>query len=295
MRYIGMAMGMVPLTQYRPRIAPSLKSWSCCARSTAPLPSAGNGQEPVWIHPDRLPDDVTVWENAVLSIDKPQGWTSFDVCAKLRGAVAALLGKRPKQMKVGHAGTLDPMATGLLIVCVGKATKQVDRYVSMRKEYSGVLRLGEGTASYDADTEVIFRSEWKQLNDMSLAQARDTLVGEVEQLPPMYSAVKVGGKRLYESARAGKEVERKPRKVTVERFDLEPFSEKQDLAFYICCSKGTYVRSLAHQLGLAAGTYAHLVALRREAIGTHSVRDAWDMTDLIAAVSSKRALEKQKS
>lgn len=288
-------MGMVPLTRCRPRIAPAPKSWSCCARSTAPLLSAGNGQEPVWIHPNRLPDDITVWENAVLSIDKPQGWTSFDVCAKLRGAIAALLGKRPKQMKVGHAGTLDPMATGLLIVCVGKATKQVDHYVSMRKEYSGVLRLGEGTASYDADTEVIFRSEWKQLNDVSLAQARNTLVGEVEQLPPMYSAVKVGGKRLYESARAGKEVERKPRKITVERFDLEPFAEKQDLGFYICCSKGTYVRSLAHQLGLAAGTYAHLVALRREAIGEHSVQDAWDMTDLIAAVSFRRALEKQNS
>lgn len=289
MRYVGMAMGMVPLTRCRPRIVASPKSWSRCALSTSAASAASAAaKEPVWIHPERLPDDVHVWENAVLSIDKPQGWTSFDVCAKLRGAVAALLGKRPKQVKVGHAGTLDPMATGLLIVCVGRATKQVDHFVSMKKEYSGVLRLGEATASYDADTEVIQRSEWKHLTDADLAQARDTLVGEVEQLPPMYSAVKVGGKRLYESARAGKEVERKPRKVFIEQFDLEPFVGKQDVGFYVCCSKGTYVRSLAHQLGLAAGTHAHLVALRREAIGGVHVNDAWRMTDLVPALSSRR-------
>jgi len=118
---------------------------------------------PAHILPGHLPDSMTVWENAVILIDKPKGWTSFDVCGRIRGQVAALLGKRNKEIKVGHAGTLDPMATGLLIVCVGRATKGIDAFVAMKKEYSGLLRLGEGTPSFDAETEVTEKLPWEHI------------------------------------------------------------------------------------------------------------------------------------
>lgn len=236
-----------------------------------------------------LPEDLTAWDNAVLLIDKPKGWTSFDVCGKLRGSLAALLRRRSKEIKVGHAGTLDPMATGLLIVCVGKGTKSIDSFVAMTKEYSGVLRLGEGTPSYDADAEVDVTRPWAHLSDADLAKARDGLLGEIDQVPPMFSAIRVGGKRLYEAAREGKEVERAARRVTVDRFDLERDSEEsQDVRFYVVCSKGTYVRSLAHDLGEAAGTAAHLTALRREAIGEYRVDNAWGIEELAERLREQR-------
>lgn len=244
---------------------------------------------PVPVLPGALPDDLSIWDNAVLLIDKPQGWTSFDVCGKLRGTLAAVLRKKNKEVKVGHAGTLDPMATGLLIVCVGKATKSIDSFVAMKKEYSGVLRLGEATASYDADSDVTVTLPWEHLTDEGLVQAREGLLGEIDQLPPMFSAIRVGGKRLYESAREGKEVERSSRRVMVERFDLErDLVVRQDVKFYVVCSKGTYVRSLAHDLGAAAGSAAHLTALRREAIGEFRVTSAWNLEELAAALNAQK-------
>jgi tRNA pseudouridine55 synthase len=236
-----------------------------------------------------LPEDLSVWDNAVLLVDKPKGWTSFDVCGKIRGGLAGLLGRKPLKIKVGHAGTLDPMATGLLIVCVGRGTKAIDSFVGMKKEYSGALRLGEGTDSYDADGTFVERQPWEHVTDDTLYAARDDLVGDIDQLPPMFSAIRVDGKRLYESARQGKEVERKPRKVTVERFDLERETQQsQDVKFYVVCSKGTYVRSLAHDLGRAAGTAAHLTALRREAIGEYRVQNAWPMEQLASMLYEQR-------
>lgn len=236
-----------------------------------------------------LPDDPSVWENAVVLVDKPKGWTSFDVCGKLRGQVAALLRKKNRDVKVGHAGTLDPMATGLLIVCVGKATKSIDQFVAMRKEYSGVLRLGEGTASYDAESEVTTQLPWEHITDAALLSARDTFLGDIDQLPPIFSALRVNGKRMYESAREGKEVERTPRRVTVDAFDLKRTEEgSRDVAFWVTCSKGTYIRSLAHDLGEAVGSAAHLTALRRESIGEHSVRNAWAIETLAAALQELR-------
>ncbi|KAH7622367.1 putative tRNA pseudouridine synthase B [Nannochloris sp. 'desiccata'] len=236
-----------------------------------------------------LPDDLAVWDNAVLLIDKPKGWTSFDVCGKLRGSLGGLLRRQNRKIKVGHAGTLDPMATGLLIVCIGKATKSIDNFVAMKKEYSGVLRLGEATASYDAESNVILTKPWEHITDEALLQARTGFLGNIEQLPPMFSAIKIAGKRLYESAREGKEVERKRRNVSVDRFDLErDVDSPQNVKFYIECSKGTYVRSLAHDLGFAAGTAAHLTVLRREAIGEFRVGSAWAMDDLVAALENDK-------
>ncbi|EFN55076.1 hypothetical protein CHLNCDRAFT_12296, partial [Chlorella variabilis] len=217
----------------------------------------------------------------VLLVDKPKEWTSFDVCGKLRPALAALLGKKNREVKVGHAGTLDPMATGLLIVCVGRGTKAVDAFMAMHKCYSGTLRLGEGTPSYDADTPVEQRAPWEHITDDDLLRARDGLVGEIQQLPPMYSAIKIGGQKLCDVARKGKELERQPRTVTVESFDLwRDAGEAQCVHFRVVCSKGTYIRSLAHDLGAALGSAAHLTALRREAIGQYSVEGAWDVRQL---------------
>ncbi|GAB4819158.1 hypothetical protein N2152v2_006204 [Parachlorella kessleri] len=248
---------------------------------------------PTPILPPEVPLDEGPWQNGVLLVDKPKTWTSFDVCAKIRGAL-----KRIQVKKVGHAGTLDPMATGLLIVCVGRGTKAVDAFMAMTKEYTGVLRLGEGTPSYDADTEVSQRLPWEHITDEQLLAARERLVGEIQQVPPMFSAIRLGGKRLYEVARMGGEVERQPRTVTVEAFELERDpQDPQSVRFRVVCSKGTYVRSLAHDLGAALGTAAHLTALRREAIGEYRVQDAWqvqELTDqLVAQKKGGRGLAKE--
>lgn len=244
----------------------------------------------------RAPGDtvpLSIWENAVLLVDKPQTWTSFDVCGKIRGEVARAFGVKSKKIKVGHAGTLDPMATGLLIVCVGKGTKSIDSFVSMKKEYSGTFKLGEVTDSYDADGTLIQEYEWKNVtNDALRTLVRDHFLGNIEQLPPMFSAIRVNGKRLYESARKGEEVERRARAVSVERFDLMRDDETQPCVdFWITCSKGTYIRSLAHDLGSTAGCGAHLVSLRRECIGDYSVQHAWNMDDLVKLIQSQHSHE----
>lgn len=239
---------------------------------------------------EKDPVPVSIWENAVVLVDKPQTWTSFDVCAKIRGALARTLNVKGKKVKVGHAGTLDPMATGLLIVCIGKGTKSIDTFVSMTKEYSGTMKLGEETDSYDADGTVVHEHEWKHVTNTALTTLiSDTYVGDIDQLPPMFSAIRVNGKRLYESARKGEEVERKSRRVTVERFDITRNDESQPCVdFWVTCSKGTYIRSLAHDLGTSAGCGAHLVALRRESIGEYNVKSAWTMDALVQFIQSQR-------
>jgi tRNA pseudouridine55 synthase len=245
-------------------------------------------EPPIPVVPPSLPSDISTWDNAVLLVDKPPTWTSFDVCGKLRGVLAPLLRRKAFKIKVGHAGTLDPMATGLLIVCVGRATKSIDSFVAMTKEYTGVLRLGEATASYDADSPVEETAPWEHVTDEALQAAATALTGTLHQLPPMYSAVRVGGKRLYESARAGQEVERKHREVTVEAFEVTRDPEDpRAVTFRVICSKGTYVRTLAHDLGKAVGSAAHLTALRREAIGVHRVTAAWEVRALVQGLGGR--------
>jgi tRNA pseudouridine55 synthase len=214
-------------------------------------------------------------DGAAVLVDKPRGWTSFGVVKKLRW----LLGIR----KVGHAGTLDPMATGLLICLIGKGTRSVDHFMGLPKEYTGTLRLGQVTPSYDAETDIIGEVDPTGVTDAALEEARAILTGTIRQTTPMYSAVKVGGERLYKKARRGEEVERPPRIVEVHEFRLTA-RQGADVDFLVRCSKGTYIRSLAHDLGQLVGVGAHLVALRRTAIGAYRVDDAWTVDGLQQAL-----------
>ncbi|XVE67846.1 hypothetical protein DITRI_Ditri09bG0020700 [Diplodiscus trichospermus] len=182
----------------------------------------------------------------VVLVNKPKGWTSFTVCGKLRRLV--------KVKKVGHAGTLDPMATGLLIVCVGQATKLVERYQGMIKGYSGVFRLGEATSTWDADSPVIQREPWEHIKDEDIKKTAASFCGEIWQVPPMFSAIKVGGERMYDKARKGESVELSPRRISIFHFDIErSLEDRQNLIFRVTCSKGTYIRSLCADFGKALG------------------------------------------
>ena len=219
----------------------------------------------------------------MLLVDKPLTWTSFDVVNKLRYALKRRL--RVKKIKVGHAGTLDPLATGLLIICTGKATKRIDEYQGMPKEYTGTLRLGASTPSYDAETAPDRTFAYAQLSEAAIRAAATRLTGPIEQLPPMFSAVKVDGQPLYKKARQGKTIERKPRPVEVMRFELTAF-RLPEVDFAVTCSKGTYIRTLAHDLGALLDNGAHLTALRRTAIGHFQVADAWELEELVAELET---------
>ncbi|PKU65731.1 H/ACA ribonucleoprotein complex subunit 4 [Dendrobium catenatum] len=227
------------------------------------LSSRGTGLPAKWDGPS----------GTVVLVDKPKGWTSFTVCGKLRRLV--------KVQKVGHAGTLDPMATGLLIVCVGKATKLVERYQGMAKCYSGVFRLGEATSTWDADSLVIQREPWEHIKDQDIKKAAASFHGEIWQVPPMFSAIKVGGEKMYDKARRGEMLELSPRRITIFEFDIErSLNDRQNLIFRVSCSKGTYIRSLCADFGKALGSCAHLTALRRDSIGEYAADDAWSFQDL---------------
>lgn len=206
-------------------------------------------------------------DGKVLLIDKPYTWTSFDVVNKIRYAF------KPHKIKVGHAGTLDPLATGLLVVCVGKKTKEIDNYQAQVKEYTGTIFLGRTTPSFDLETEPDAEYPTGHITPEKIEEARQSFLGTISQVPPVYSAIKVDGKRAYESAREGKDVELKSREVQIEAFDLD-ISAFPEVGFRVVCSKGTYIRSLARDLGVALNSGAHLTALRRERIGDFRVSDA---------------------
>ena len=213
-------------------------------------------------------------------VDKPPGLTSFGVVKKARWAIGV--------KKVGHAGTLDPMATGLLILLVGReATRQQDRFMGLPKVYTGTVRLGETTASYDADSPVETVADASGVTDAALDAVRAPFTGEIEQVPPIYSAIKKGGERLYKKARRGETAETvaiEPRPVTIYGFEWTD-RRGDDVDFRVECSKGTYIRSLAHDVGQALGVGGHLVALRREAIGPFHVDEAFTLDGLVAAAT----------
>ncbi len=214
-------------------------------------------------------------EPAAILVDKPAGMSSFGVVKKVRWAVGV--------KKVGHAGTLDPMATGLLIVLVGRdATRQQDRFMGLPKVYTGTVRLGQTTASYDADMPVEDEADASGITDAQIAEAIAPLTGEILQRPPVFSAIKKGGERLYKKARRGEAVEIEPRPTTVYAFDVLD-RRGDDLDVRVECSKGTYIRSLAHDLGQSLGVGGHLVALRREAIGPFCVDEAFALDALVEA------------
>jgi len=201
----------------------------------------------------------------LLLVDKPLGWTSFDVVNKLR--------YRLKIKKIGHAGTLDPLATGLLILCTGKMTKRIDEYQAQEKEYTGKFIIGQTTPSHDLETTVTETLDISSISDERLHQAAKKFTGVIQQIPPLHSAIKVDGKRAYALARKGKEVELKPREVTVSQFEITQI-KKPEVWFRIVCSKGTYIRSMARDFGDELGVGAYLAELCRTRIGEFKLEDA---------------------
>lgn len=211
-------------------------------------------------------------EGEILNINKPEGWTSFDVVKKVRNQI--------KPAKVGHAGTLDPFATGVLLVCTGKATKRVQELMELQKEYVATVELGKTTDTFDVTGTVLSEADPAgiTMDDVRRVQAR--FEGQIEQVPPMYSAVKVNGERLYNLARRGEEVPRKARKVYIYKLDLLDFAVPY-LQFKIVCSKGTYIRALADEMGKELGTGAYLKTLCRTRIGPYRLEDAYSLSDFI--------------
>ncbi len=201
----------------------------------------------------------------VILIDKPFGWTSFKVVHVIRKITGA--------KKVGHAGTLDPLATGLLILCTGKKTKEITKFQDGEKAYSGIITLGKKTPSMDLETEIIEEKPVKGIKKSDIEKARDSFLGEILQTPPMYSALKVGGKTLYNLARKGKTVKREARKVNIPKFLIKKI-DLPDIYFEIVCSKGTYIRVIANDLGEKLGTGGIISSLRRTGIGEFSVNNA---------------------
>jgi tRNA pseudouridine55 synthase len=214
----------------------------------------------------------------VLLIDKPLEWTSFQAVNKIRWHIKQKFGL--KKIKVGHAGTLDPLATGLLIICTGKQTKNITEYQGQIKEYTGTFTLGATTPSYDLETEVNETFPIDHLTDELLHTSTQHFLGEIDQKPPIFSAIKKDGKRLYELARKGETTEIKSRKVTVSEFELTKIALPL-VDFKVICSKGTYIRSLGYDFGLSVNSGAHLSTLRRTKIGNYSVENAVSIEEFI--------------
>ena len=224
----------------------------------------------------------------ILLVNKPYGWTSFDVVNKVRYTITKGLGI--KKIKIGHAGTLDPLATGLLILCTGKFTKKIEEFIGFDKEYTGTLILGATTPSFDLETEIDRHYPTEHLTEADIRIAAEKFTGTFEQIPPLYSAKKIEGKRAYKFARNDQEVELKPHTVTIPVFEITSVA-LPEVHFRIVCSKGTYIRSLARDLGLALKTGAHLTALCRTRIGPYYLRDAYEVEALTELVRGKEVRE----
>ncbi|HMI07664.1 MAG TPA: tRNA pseudouridine(55) synthase TruB [Flavobacterium sp.] len=210
----------------------------------------------------------------VLLIDKPLHWTSFQAVNKMKWALKSKLGL--KKIKIGHAGTLDPLASGLLLVCTGKFTKIISELQGQAKEYTGTFHIGATTPSYDLETEINETFPISHINDDLIYETTKQFLGEIDQKPPIFSAIKKDGKRLYEHARAGEEVEIAFRKTTIHKFEITRIA-LPEVDFRVVCSKGTYIRSLAYDFGIALKSGAHLTALRRTKIGDYNVENAIDV------------------
>ena len=215
-------------------------------------------------------------EGQILLIDKPLKWSSFQAVNKLKYALINKIGL-PKKFKIGHAGTLDPLATGLLIVCTGKFTKRITEIQGQAKEYTGTFHIGATTPSYDLETEVDHTYPTSHIDKALIHETVKQFLGEIDQKPPIFSAIKKDGVRLYEHARAGETVEIAFRKTTIHEFEITRI-ELPEIDFRVVCSKGTYIRSLAYDFGKAMQSGSHLTALRRTKIGDYNVTNATDVT-----------------
>jgi len=220
-------------------------------------------------------------EGQLLLVNKPYNWTSFDVVGKIRNSF------KPLKLKVGHAGTLDPLATGLLIICTGKMTKQIDTFQAQEKEYTGTMILGETTPSYDMETEADQKFDISHITEEAIRGACLQFIGEIGQYPPAHSAIKIDGERLYEKARRGEDVELRLRTVTITEFEITNIA-LPEIEFRVVCSKGTYIRSLAHDFGKALNNGAYLSKLRRTKSGDYNIDDAWEVMELVNTIRELR-------
>ncbi len=223
-------------------------------------------------------------EGQLLLVNKPYKWTSFDVVGKIRNAF------KPLKLKVGHAGTLDPLATGLLIICTGKMTRQIDTFQAEEKEYTGTFTLGATTPTYDLESEPEQKFPTDKITEQQIMEACKQFIGEIQQFPPAHSAIKVDGERLYEKARRGEEVELKARTLTISEFEITRI-ELPEVDFRVVCSKGTYIRSLANDFGIALNNGAYLSRLRRTRSGNFNIDESWQVLDLVSTIRELKQLQ----
>jgi tRNA pseudouridine55 synthase len=216
-------------------------------------------------------------DGQLLLVNKPYKWTSFDVVGKIRNAF------KPLKLKVGHAGTLDPLATGLLIICTGKMTKQIDSFQAQEKEYTGTMILGATTPTYDLESEPEQQYATDHLTSVQITETCKQFTGDIQQYPPAHSAIKIDGERLYEKARRGEDVELRLRSVTISEFEITRI-ELPEIDFRVVCSKGTYIRSLVNDFGNALNNGAYLSRLRRTRSGNYLVADAWEVMELVNVI-----------
>jgi len=233
---------------------------------------------------EKFPETVDDFlDGQILLINKPLGWTSFDVVKKIKNLIQTKYSL--KKLKVGHAGTLDPLASGLLIVCTGKFTKRISELQGQAKVYTGDITLGGTTASYDLETELDTKFATNHISHSLIKKKSIQFIGEIDQKPPIFSALKRGGERLYKKARRGEKFEIETRKVNVYSFEITAV-EMPIVSFEIMCSKGTYIRSIAHDFGLALESGAHLSKLCRTAIGNYHLLDALELSDFEKQLNS---------
>lgn len=223
-------------------------------------------------------DKSSFEEGRMLLINKPLRWTSFDAVRKIRNLI--------RIKKVGHAGTLDPLATGLLIICTGKFTKKINEYMAKEKEYTGTITLGSITPTYDLESEPQDFKPTDAITPEQIHSATKNFIGEIFQVPPAHSAIKIDGKRVYELARAGKEVKIEPRKITITKFEITAI-EMPVVSFKVVCSTGTYIRSLANDFGASLSCGGHLSSLCRTRIGEFLLTDAIEIRDLENEINQK--------
>ena len=221
-------------------------------------------------------------DGRLLLVNKPYEWTSFDVVGKIRNSF------KPLKLKVGHAGTLDPLATGLLIICTGKMTKQIDTFQAEEKEYTGTMILGATTPTYDLESEPEAKFDISHLTEQQIKEACAQFTGDIQQYPPAHSAIKIDGERLYEKARRGEEVELRLRNVIISEFEITRI-ELPEVDFRVVCSKGTYIRSLVNDFGAALNNGAYLSKLRRTRSGNYRIEDAHEVLELVSAIRELKA------
>jgi tRNA pseudouridine55 synthase len=229
--------------------------------------------------------DFDFEKGEILLIDKPYKWTSFDVVNLAQNYIRKQLGI--KKIKIGHAGTLDPLASGLLILCTGRMTKRIEEFKEFDKEYTGTFVLGATTASFDLEKEIDCHYPWEHITKEEILAAMAKLTGSYDQLPPVYSAKKIKGKRAYDYARKDQEVIMQPKRITISAFEIQEINLPQ-VHFRVSCSKGTYIRALARDLGVALNTGAYLSALCRTRIGPYHLRDAYNIEDLKSEIRDQK-------